>query len=182
MAGILKTQRQRVSVDHAIKQCDKFSGHDTATQEFVYFPAQRAGSANAGGECPHHRLEVRHEQRRGDPLAGNIRQANRDLSRRQRQNVEIIAANGMRRLPRTRHLEPLYPRNLARQQMRLDFVGSADVRFLSLELHPPHRDLGLEFPIALLQTPAGLLGLKDRRPYDQRKEYAEPDRFPFEPK
>lgn len=69
--------------------------------------------------------------------------------------IEIGPTHRTCRLPCTRDFLTLHTGNFTRQQMALDFVSRLQLCLLCLELDLPKRDLAFEFPIPALQTVTG---------------------------
>ena len=93
MAGIGKRQRRVVAVDDAIEERDEPAFRDVAAEDAIDLLAELRGFGRVGGEGAHRRLQVRHEQRRGDALPDDVGDRQADPPRTECDRVEAVAAD-----------------------------------------------------------------------------------------
>ena len=72
MAGVGKGQRADFGVDHAVEEADEAVLRDAAAEDPIDLLAELRRLGGVGRESPDGRLQVRHQQRRGDALADDV--------------------------------------------------------------------------------------------------------------
>ena len=109
-----------VGVEHAVEEADEASLGDVAAQDPVHLMAERARLDRFRRERAHRGLQVRHQQRRRNAFADDVRDRERQARVVETDGVEAIAADAGGGLPRHGELPAVDLRHLLRQQALLD--------------------------------------------------------------
>src|ERR1035437_5371245 len=177
--SVLKMQHEPLTVDHSIEESDELARRNAAAQHFVQLAAQRSRPGAARREGPDRCLKIRHQQRRCDPFTRDIRNADPQPIRPQREHVKVVTAHRPSWLPRARNLEWLHLRQLMRQKMNLNLMRRLQLGFMGLQLDLPHRDLVFQLTIPLFKPRPRLPRNKENNSDDKREKRATPDRGPI---
>src|ERR1035438_5573810 len=130
-------------------------------------------------EGPHRCLKIRHQQRRRNPFTRDIRNADPQPIRPQREHVKVVTAHRPSWLPRARNLEWLHLRQLMRQKMHLNLMRRLQLGFMGLQLELAYRDLVFQLTIPLFKPRPRLPRNRHSNSDDKREKRATPDIGPI---
>ncbi len=137
MAGVRVRQRVLVAVDQAVEERDEPSLGDVAAEDAIDLLRDLGGLRRSGRERLDGGLEVRHQQRRGDALADDVRDREAHSRRAERDGVVAVAADARGRLPRRADLEAFDLRHRRRQQLSLYPPRLVQLALLVRDTLPP---------------------------------------------
>ena len=100
VAGVRVGQHAGRRVEHAVEEADEAPFGDVAAEDPVDLLAERLRLGRFGRERAHRGLQVGHQQRRGDALADDVGDREREPRVAEADRVEAVAADAGRRLPR----------------------------------------------------------------------------------
>src|SRR5271168_410870 len=151
MSGVLVGKRARISVEHRVEESYKLSRSDVCTKKLVQLATNHLRRCFGGSERAKRGLQIRHEQRRRDPFSCDIADANADAIFVELNDVEVVAPDLARWLPRAGDLDSSGLRQSARQQQLLDLARPLEFLFLLLQRDGPFLDGLLQHLVAFFQ-------------------------------